>query len=91
MLSFHFSELGGYDCMTDAFFIKEGWLTIAVIDLNSFGQKACTAPPPGAKEKAEKFAKLFAAAPEMLSFIESVAGTHSAVGREALALLEKIR
>ena len=32
---------GGYDCMTDAFFIMEGEKAIASLDFHYYGQKSC--------------------------------------------------
>jgi len=51
-----FEENGGYDCMTDAFYIKDsnGEL-ITVVDLSDFGQERCEP-----SEQATKIAKAVA-------------------------------
>ena len=58
---------GGYDCMTDAWFVDRGMLTptIATIDLRNYGQPNCGAVPQDAAARAAADARLIAAAPEL--------------------------
>lgn len=57
MWPYRFAEMGGYDCMTDAFYIKGGTEplspTIAVLDFSDFGQKRCQPAPTETREKAD--------------------------------------
>ena len=54
---------GGYDCMTDAFFITEGKETVAVLDFHHYGQKPCE--DGFFSVKANQNAHLIAAAPDL--------------------------
>lgn len=68
---YQFSEHGGYDCMTSAYEILgyTGY-RIAKIDLDHFGQEHCEPATPEQLQKAEQYARLIAAAPELLQALE---------------------
>lgn len=39
VLTLHFDELGGYDCMSDAWLIERGGETVVVVDVKDFGPR----------------------------------------------------
>jgi hypothetical protein len=41
MITMEFDEMGGYDCMSDAFNIKRDAKIIVQVDLADFGQSGC--------------------------------------------------
>jgi hypothetical protein len=62
-----FSEMGGYDCMTDAWVVVAGHKRVAVLDLSSYGQAHCVSG--FASPEAEANARLIAAAPDLLAAV----------------------
>ena len=65
-----FSEMGGYDCMTDAIRITGNGRYLADLDLADYGQEHCSS---GFKsEEAEANARLIAVAPEMFSVLKDL-------------------
>ena len=54
--TYEFVQMGGYDCMTDAFYIKDRGKTIAVIDQAEFGQNGGS--PMGPMAEATKYAEI---------------------------------
>jgi len=64
-----FEEMGGYDCMT-AWYIKDGRQRVAVVDYGNWpGKRFDTTPNP----EADKVAQLIAAAPRLLTALQSLA------------------
>lgn len=59
-----FSESGGYDCMTHAWWVMAGIRTVADLDLGSYGQPRCHFE--FRSPEAEANARLIAAAPTLL-------------------------
>lgn len=41
MLTIHFDETGGYDCMTGAWIIQRDGQTLVEIDQTHYGQESC--------------------------------------------------
>jgi len=72
-----FEDMGGYDCMTDAFYIKQDTEEkirplIATLDLSDYGQKHCIVPSAEIKEQAGANARLIAKAPDMYDTIKAL-------------------
>jgi hypothetical protein len=59
--TYDFEEMGGYDCMTDAFLIKLNGCTRAKMDLRLYGQETSWEPREddhNPKKEAEEYARL---------------------------------
>lgn len=51
-LTFNYAEMGGYDCMTAAVYLKVGNHHLATVDMNDYGQIRCIDPDNEMKDKA---------------------------------------
>ena len=87
-LTHEFVETGGYDCMTDAFYVKRDGKTVAVLDQSDFGQRHLNYSGPDAE--AESLARLFAAAPDLLRVLQFILiDANSEIDYEARLIIEK--
>jgi hypothetical protein len=67
-----FDELGGYDCMTAAYFIRDdAGNVIATLDLTNYGQENC-GPYDTAAPRAFPVARLIATSPKTLATLEAI-------------------
>ncbi len=58
-----FVDGGGYDCMTDAWYIKDAnGRCVVALDLSSYGASARGGNPPGVVEQVEEVARFIAEA-----------------------------
>ena len=73
---FEFGEMGGYDCMTDAFKVTAGQRLIAELDLSGYGQSTRQREGTGDKAEAEANARLIAAAPDLLEELKNIANAN---------------
>jgi hypothetical protein len=72
MWAVKFSEMGGYDCMTDAFHVfDDRGRIVVVVDLACFGQKHCEPATSEQLIAAGATARLIAAAPQMRNLLEA--------------------
>jgi hypothetical protein len=56
MWSYEFTEMGGYDCMSDSIDIACGGKVLIVLDLANFGQRRTAPAPSNARAAAEALA-----------------------------------
>jgi hypothetical protein len=83
-----YGEMSGYDCMSDAYVVKDQHATVAVLDLSDYGQESCTPPTADVLARAEANARLIAAAPDMLAALLRVRDASMRRGSELHAAIE---
>ena len=89
-----FVENGGYDCMTDAFYIEDMTKPqfdrqIATLDLRDYGQGNCEPVTVETKQIAESNARLMTAAPDMLEALKILQLFIASIPEEVLSMLEE--